>query len=99
MPIVDVLDVASAAQRASADAQRRYDTALSRVDQVISETVDVDAHPRRLAEAIRRQVLAARSGRSPSPDVEDVCADDPRTWPDPESHGQPLLGHHESWVG
>ena len=79
--IIEVLDVSSSAKRASADGQRQYDAALAHVDQVLAE-VAAGSHPRRLAEAIRRQVLAARSGRPPSPEVEDVQADDPDTWPE-----------------
>ena len=79
--VVDVLDVAPPAQRASAGGQQRYSNALARVERVLGEA-PADAHPRRLAEAIRRQVVAARDGRPASPEVEDIYADDPSTWPD-----------------
>ena len=79
--IVDVLDVSSLSVRASADCQRRYDRALAFVDKVLGEA-PTDAHPRRLAEAVRRQVVAARGGRPVSPEVEDVLVDEPDTWPD-----------------
>ena len=79
--VVDVLDVSSMATRAGDACQRKYDNALARVDKVLSDA-PVDAHPRRLAEAIRRQVVAAKAGRPASPEVEDVAVDDPDTWPD-----------------
>ena len=78
---VDVLDVSTLAQRAGADAQRRYDAALARVARVLAEA-PAEAHPRRLAEAVHRQVLAARELRPLSPEVEDVEVDDPETWPE-----------------
>ena len=78
---IDVLDCSPAAQRASAKCQQQYDHALARVDRVLSDSPK-DAHPRKLAEAIRRQVVAAKAGRSASPEVEDVLADDPGTWPE-----------------
>ena len=79
--VVDVLDISSLEQRASANCQREYDGALAHVDRVLAEA-PASAHPRRLAESIRRQIVAARAGRPPSPEVEDVLADDPETWPD-----------------
>ena len=78
--IVDVLDVSSEERRASEACQRKYDGALALVESVLSEA-SADAHPRRLAEAVRRQVLAARACRPLSPEVEDVLVDDPDTWP------------------
>ena len=96
--IVDVLDVSSASHRSSAEGQRKYDSALELVDAVLSEasswasTVGDEANhevTRRrravgcLAEAVRRQVVAARSGRPVSPEVEEVYVDDPSSWPDP----------------
>ena len=75
---IDVLDCKPPAQRASAGCQRQYDEALARVDAVLRE---VPASHRQLADAVRRQVVAARAGRPPSPDVEDVYVDDPDTWP------------------
>lgn len=78
--IVDVLDVSSVERRASEACQRKYDSALARVDAVLSET-PADAHLRRLAEAVRRQVIAARACRPVSPEVEEVEVDDPSTWP------------------
>ena len=78
--LVDVLDCKPPAQRASAECQRQYDGALARVDAVLREASD--GHPlRRLADAVRRQVVAARAGRPPSPEVEDVYVDEPETWP------------------
>ena len=77
---MDVLDVSPLAQRSSADGQKRYDNSLARVDRVLQES-PANAHPRRLAEAVRRQVVAARAGRPASPEVEDILADDPDTWP------------------
>ena len=50
-----------------------------------SSRTPADAHMRRLAEAVRRQVVAARSARPPSPEVAEVYVDDPETWPDDES--------------
>jgi hypothetical protein len=79
--IVDVLDVSSMERRASAPLQLKYDDALAQVDHVLREA-PADAHPRRLAEAVRRQVIAARACRPPSPEVEDIFVDDPETWPD-----------------
>ena len=76
--LVDVLDCKPPAQRASANCQRQYDDALARVDAVLRE---VPASHRPLADAVRRQVVAARAGRPPSPDVEDVYVDEPDTWP------------------
>ena len=78
--IVDVLDISSAAARASAACQAKYDRALALVDGVLKEA-PAAAHPRRLAEAVRRQVVAERSGRPVSPEVEDVRVDEPETWP------------------
>ena len=78
--LVDVLDCKPPAQRASAGCQRQYDEALARVDAVLREVSDGQSL-RRLADAVRRQVVAARAGRPPSPDVEDVYVDDPDTWP------------------
>ena len=78
--ILDVLDVSSEARRASEACQRKYDGALALVDSVLSEA-SADAHPRRLAMAVRRQVLAARACRPVSPEVEEVLVDDPDTWP------------------
>ena len=78
---VDVLDVSTRAQRATAEAQLRYDAALVRVARVLAEA-PAKAHPRRLAEAVHRQVLAARELRPVSPEVEDVEVDDPDTWPE-----------------
>ena len=80
--IVDVLDVSSVERRASDASQRRYAKALALVDAVLSDApADADAHPRRLAEAVRRQVMAARACRPVSPEVEDVVVDDRDTWP------------------
>ena len=76
--LVDVLDCKPPAQRASAGCQRQYNGALARVDAVLRE---VPASHRPLADAVRRQVVAARAGRPPSPEVEDVYVDDPDTWP------------------
>ena len=42
---------------------------------------DADGLDRPRADAVRRQVVAARAGRPPSPDVEDVYVDEPDTWP------------------
>ena len=78
--LVDVLDCKPPAQRASAGCQRQYDEALARVDAVLREVSDGQSL-RRLADAVRRQVVAARAGRPPSPEVEDVYVDDPDTWP------------------
>ena len=77
--LVDVLDVRPLAHRASIECQQKYDTTLARVDEVLREAPP-DAHPRRLAEAVRRQVVAARAGRPPSPEVADVLVDDPSSW-------------------
>ena len=79
--VVDVLDVSSMATRASDACQRKYDNALARVDAVLNDA-PLDAHPRRLAEAVRRQVVAAKACRPASPEVEDVEVDDRDTWPD-----------------
>ena len=78
--IVDVLDVSSEERRASDACQARYASALALVDSVLSEA-PADAHPRPLAVAVRRQVIAARACRPISPEVEDVVVDDPDTWP------------------
>ena len=61
--LVDVLDCKPPAQRASAGCQRQYDGALARVDAVLRE---VPASHRPLADAVRRQVIAARAGRPPT---------------------------------
>lgn len=78
--IIDVLDVSTPAQRMTAESQLRYDAALKHVDTVLAEAA-AEAHLRRLAEAVRRQVVAARELRPFSPEVEDVEVDDPDTWP------------------
>ena len=78
--ILDVLDVSSVERRASDACQRRYDGALALADSVLSDA-PADAHPRRLAIAVRRQVVAARACRPISPEVEEVVVDDPSTWP------------------
>ena len=79
--LVDVLDCKPPAQRASAECQRQYDGALARVDAVLRDVPASHGQLRRLAEAVRRQVVAARAGRPPSPEVEDVYVDEPETWP------------------
>ena len=79
--ILDVMDVSSPTMRASAACRIRYDEALALVDGVLSEA-PTEAHPRRLAEAVRRQVVAARAVRPVSPEVEDVRVDEPSTWLD-----------------
>ena len=90
---IDVLDVSSLEARASDACQRRYDDALARVDSVLREAPS-DVHPRRLAEAIRRQAVAARACRPISPEVEDVVVDDPSTWPHDATRAvQPWIAH------
>lgn len=82
--LVDVLDVKPQSQRASAACQSEYDSALARIDTMLTEVQPAEPaqkHLKPLAEAIRRQVVAARAGRSPSPEVEEVDAEDPDTWP------------------
>ena len=79
--LVDVLDCKPPAQRAAAGCQRQYDEARARVDAVLREVPASHGQLRRLADAVRRQVVAARAGRPPSPDVEDVYVDEPETWP------------------
>ena len=78
--MADVLDISSPSVRASDASQARYDIALALVDAVLSEA-PTDAHPRRLAEAVRRLIVAARDGRPASPEVVDVRVDEPDTWP------------------
>ena len=78
--VIDVLDVSSMESRAGERCQRRYDDALALVDSVLSDA-PADAHPRQLAVAVRRQVIAARACRPVSPEVEEVVVDDPSTWP------------------
>ena len=81
--IVDVLDVSSVERRASEASQSKYASALALVDAVLSEAAATDnAHPRPLAAAVRRQVIASRACRPISPEVEDVVVDDPDTWPE-----------------
>lgn len=87
---IDVLDVSSVEARASDACQRRYDDALARVDSVLREA-PADVHPHRLAEAVRRQAVAARACRPVSPEVEDVVVDDPSTWPHDATRA--VLGH------
>ena len=82
--LVEVLDVAPPARRASADCQLKYNDVLARVDRVLSEA-PAGAHPRALAAAVRRQVVAAMGGRPPSPEVEDILVDEPDTWPEDAS--------------
>ena len=72
--VVDVLDCMPSS-KGSASSIAKLDAALAKVDGVIAAAGD--AHPKLLAQAVRRQVLAARDGRPLSPATADVCADDP----------------------
>ena len=71
---LDVLDCMPSS-KSSASGIAKLNAALAKVDGVIAAAGD--AHPKLLAQAVRRQVLASRDGRPVSPGTADVCADDP----------------------